>query len=118
MDGVITALAVTGVPCAIVSFSPSEEDPLTQVVEWDDGVFTAPMEDNGEQLTSTISRTYAPAGPHDPDEGQRGHNPTEWINRYLDTHPRWTVILSRRGLDGRLAFATFVRRKSAPLPVD
>ena len=117
MDDVIAALAVTGVPCAIVSFSPSEEDPLTQVVEWDDGVFPAPMEDNGEQLTSTISRTYAPAGPHDPDEGQRGHNPTEWINRYLDTHPRWTVILSRRGLDGRLSFATFVRRKSAPLPM-
>ena len=117
MDDVIAALAVTGVPCAIVSFSPSEEDPLTQVVEWDDGVFPAPMEDNGEQLTSTISRTYAPAGPHDPDEGQRGHNPTEWINRYLDTHPKWTVILSRRGLDGRLSFATFVRRKSAPLPV-
>ena len=75
------------------------------------------MGDNREQLTSTISRTYAPAGPHDPDDDQQGHNPVEWTNRYLDTHAGWTVLLSRRGQDGRLSLATFVRRKPASLPL-
>jgi hypothetical protein len=116
MDDATAALAITGVPCAVVSFSPKEDEPLTQVVEWDDGVFPSPMDHKTPQLTTTISRTYVPAGPNDPDAGQRGNDPTEWIERYLDTHPGWTVLLTRRGPDGRLSFATFVRRGPAPLP--
>ena len=68
------------------------------------------------QKTSTLSRTYVPTGPDDPDKDQRGNGAVEWIDRYLEHHEGWTVLLSRQGQDGRLSFATFVRRTMASLP--
>ena len=116
MGDVIVSLAVIGTPSAIVPFSPGAERPFTQINEWDDGIFPTPLDDEVGQKTSTLSRTYAPAGPNDPDKDQRGKGPVEWIDRYLEQHEGWTVLLSRRGQDGRLSFATFVRRTPASLP--
>ena len=114
MGDAIAALAVGGAPSVIISFSPETTQPLTQAVEWDDGIFPTPLGDTVSQETSTLSRTYVPAGPDDPDEDQRGNNAVTWINRYLEQHAGWTVLLSRHGNDGRFSFTTLVRRKMAP----
>ena len=103
MGDAIAALAVGGAPCAIISFSPEAAQPLTQAVEWDDGIFPTPMGDAVSQETSTLSRTYVPAGPEDPDEDQRGNNAVTWIDRYPEQHEGWTVLLSRQGSDGRFS---------------
>ena len=118
MYDAIVALAVTGTPSAIVSFSPGAEQPFTQITEWDDGTFPPPMGDAVERKTSTLSRTYVPAGPGDPDEHQRGNLAVAWmIGRYPDEHHEgWTVLLSRQGRDGRFSFATFVHRTMASPP--
>ena len=62
VDEAIVGLAVVGMPCAIVSFSPGTEQPFTQITEWDDGVFPTPLGDAEEQKTSGLSRMYVPAG--------------------------------------------------------
>ena len=118
MDDAVVALEVIGAPCAIVPFSPGAEQPFTQITEWDDGTFPPPMGDAVERKTSTLSRTYVPAGPGDPDEHQRGNLAVAWmIGRYPDEHHEgWTVLLSRQGRDGRFSFATFVHRTMASPP--
>ena len=73
MDDAVVALAVIGTPCVIVFLSPGAERPFTQITERDDGIFPAPLGDEEEQKTSTLSRMYVPAGPDDPDKHRRGN---------------------------------------------
>ena len=61
MDDAMVALAITGGPCAIILFSPSEEKPLLQVTEWDDGIFPAPT-GNEAQLDAHCFAHVRPGG--------------------------------------------------------
>ena len=120
LDDMLVALAVTGLPAALIWVTPSSIHPITRVMEWRNSVYPLdPMPRDGSsstptQTTKSLTKTFVP--PHLDAKGAPVAA-VEWLTEYVVARVGWSLILVRNSPDdGLLSFSALVRPKMATPP--
>ena len=99
LDDLLVALAVTGLPSAVLWFVPSSDRPIARVMEWRKAVYPMHTPSEGSssvpaQTTKSLTRDFVPpllnaAGVAIP--------AATWLTDYVESHCEWSLIMVRKG---------------------
>ena len=118
-DDLLVALAVTGVPSAVLWFCPSSKNPIERVMEWANAVYPWPTSSDGDpsvpaQTTRSLTSDFTPSLL---DDTGAAITDVEFLTSYAESHPGWNIIMVRKGTgDGLLSFAALVEPRMGKPP--
>lgn len=118
-DNLLVALAVTGLPSAVLWIAPTSDHPIERVVEYRDAVYPWPSPSEGNptvpaQTTKPPTRDFAPSLF---DDAGAAITDATWLTSYAESHSEWNIIMVRKGSDdGLLSFAALVNSEMGTPP--
>ena len=118
LDDLMVALAVTGLPAALIWVTPSSDHPITRVMEWRNSVYPLdPMDGSSPtpvQTTMSQTKTFVPKRL---DAAGVAVDAATWLTEYVVNHVGWSLIVVRSSPDdGLLSFSALVRPSMAKPP--
>ena len=118
MSDVLFLAHTIGCPLAVLTIDPDARQAVVVVNVYPNGV--APYDDTRPPAPGSADE-YVPMSADDPDHDPRHHasdtSSLAWLTRFVDKHPGYMIVATRRTAAGRIMFAS-ITRTARPEPVE